>query len=293
MKGALLNYFFLMKTIKELPTTMTDKFPKDKSAYFNFANFLNVSTYSFIYNPFKKDKYKLQELIRNNYKEFIVEVSILFKAHMEDSDSIFIDGILFLYGLISTNTLMDYLYPYIKGIKKDSYNLDKALNYLDSYIAAKDNIDLTKTSLYELFPNAYTYYDSIEEFIRNPLIKCFRFMGSNSYYKKSYKRFHTAGKNSNKRGRLWDYIFFDKLFHKKDKKEYLIYTKYEDLSLLNLKKEDYIVNGITYNTTFEEVLDKALELSLKRIHALNSYLFLEKKDQEFRLEFNIDKNKKL
>ena len=60
-----------------------------------------------------------------------------------------------------------------------------------------------------------------------------------------------------------------------------------------IKKEDYIVNGITYNTTFEEVLDKALELSLKRIHALNSYLFLEKKDQEFRIEFNIDKNKKL
>ena len=77
MKGALLNYFFLMKTIKELPNSMTDKFPKDKSAYFNFANFINVSTYSFIYNPFKKDKYKLHELIRNNYKESNVLSSVL------------------------------------------------------------------------------------------------------------------------------------------------------------------------------------------------------------------------
>lgn len=295
MKGSILNYYFMKDCIKEIPNVVKDIFPKENSIYFNLSNFSSVSIYSFIYNPFKKDKYEIDKLIRNNYLDFIVESAILLKSSMEENDSYFTECLLFLYGLITTNTLRDYLYPYLKGIKKDSLNLDYALNVLDYYYAKKkDKIDLTKESIYHLFPTAYTYYDSIEQLIRNPMIKCYRFMGTNSYFKKSYKRFNKFAKRSNKTNRLWDYKFYDKLFNrKKEKKEYLIYTKNEDSSLLNLKKESYIVNGIEKNESLDQLLKIAKDKAIKRIEALNKYLFIPKGEQEFREEFHIDKLKKL
>ena len=291
MRGSLLNYYFMLDCIKEIDKSVIDALPNDKSIYFNVSNFSSVSLYSFIYNPFKKDKYDLETKIRDNYKEFIVEATINLKATMEENDSFFIEGLLLLYGLITTNTLRDYLYPYLKGIKKDELNLDLALNQLDLYIANKNKIDILKDSIYSLFPSAYTYYDSFEKLIRNPMIKCFRFMGTNSYYLKSYKRFNKFAKNSNKHNKLWDYKIFDKLF--KGNKKYLIYSKDEDSSLLNLKKETYLINGINHNKTFDELLNEAKAFSLKRINALNSYLFLQKKDNDFRLEFNIPQDKKI
>lgn len=292
MKGAMLNYYFMMDCMSYLNDAIKDSLPKDKSIYFNVSNFSSVSSYSFIYNPFKKDKYDLENKIRENYKDFIVEATINLKANMEENDSFFIEGLLLLYGLITTNTLRDYLYPYLKGIKKDDLNLDLALNILDSYIAnKKEKIDLTKKSIYSLFPSAYTYYNSFENLIRNPMIRCFLFMGTNSYYIKSYKRFNKFAKNSNKESKLWDYKIFDKLF--RGKKKYLIYTHEEDSTLLNLKKETYIINGLEHHHTFDDILKEAKEASLKRINALNSYLFMQKKENDFRIEFNIREDKKL
>ena len=291
----MINYYFMMDCIKELDSSVTSALPSDKSIYFNVSNFSSVSVYSFVYNLFKKDKYDLETKIRDHYKDFIVEATINLKANMEDNDSFFIEGLLLLYGLITTNTLRDYLYPYLKGIKKDDLNLDLALNILDTYMASKkDKIDLSKESIYSIFPTAYTYYDSFENLIRNPMVKCFYFMGTNSYYSKSYKRFNKFAKNSNKQGKKWDYKIFDKIFaRKKEKKEYLIYTKDEDSSLLNLKKEAYMVNGIEHRNTFDELLKKAKASAIKKINALNSYLFLQKKDNDFRIEFNIPQDKKL
>lgn len=294
MKGSFINYYFMKDCIKEIPNAVKDVFPKENSIYFNMANFSTVSIYSFIYNPFKKDKYELDLKLRSSYLNFIVECAILLKSSMEENDSYFIESLLFLYGLITTNTLSDYLYPYLKGIKKDALNLDSALNILDTYMAKKNKIDLTKESLYSLFPNAYTYYDSIEQLIRNPMVKCYRFMGTNTYYKKSYKRFNKFAKHSKDQSRLWDYKLFDNLFRrKKNKKIYLIYTKDEDSTLLNLKKEAYIVNGIEKHESFEQLLKLAKDKAIKRIEALNNYLFIPKGEQEFREEFHIDKLKKL
>ena len=247
----MINYYFMMDCIKELDSSVTSALPSDKSIYFNVSNFSSVSVYSFVYNLFKKDKYDLETKIRDHYKDFIVEATINLKANMPDNDSFFIEGLLLLYGLITTNTL-------------------------------------------SIFPTAYTYYDSFENLIRNPMVKCFYFMGTNSYYSKSYKRFYKFAKNSNKQGKKWDYKIFDKIFaRKKEKKEYLIYTKDEDSSLLNLKKEAYMVNGIEHRNTFDELLKKAKASAIKKINALNSYLFLQKKDNDFRIEFNIPQDKKL
>lgn len=295
MKGCVLNYYFMMDCLKRLPISATEPFPKDNSIYFSLANFSSVSVYSFIYNPFKKDKYQLDKLIREHYKELLIESAIEFKNNMEESDSFYIEGILLLYGLITTNTLRDYLYPYLKAVTKDTYDLDLCLNMIDSYMAnKKDTIDLTKESLSSLFPKGYTYYDSVEKLIRNPMVKLFRFMGTNAYYEKSYKKFYKAAKYSNQTGRKWDYKLFDKLFARhKEKKQYLIYTKDIDADIFNLKNNPYTLDGKELTSSFEDIFKDAREEAVKRLNALNSYLFIPKGEVEFRAVFKIDKEKKL
>lgn len=285
MNGEMINYYFLKDVIKHIPSEIECELIYDDSLLFNFANFLNVPKFYCLYNLFKKDKYDLNKKFEEDFNTFFLECAI-YLHQLNDYKRLF-----FLYSILAINNFKKRLNPYLEKVKDKNDSFEKCYNMLDTYLANKEQIDLTTTPLYELFNNAFIYYDYVEDLIHIPLLRAYKFMGSSGYFKKSYKRFrHFAKKNTTGKYKKGFYNLFDHMFGKnKQKKKYFLYTKDMNMNLLNLKDDE---SKELSQETFNDVWEISLKTTLEDITALNDYLFA-KNEKNFRKRFNIPQEKKL
>lgn len=288
MNGCVMNTYFFLEVLEKLPKQIQDDLCYTDSLCFNFSNFMFVPKFSYVYNLFKKDPYELDKKFEENFMDFFIECAI----HLNQKNDY--KRLLFLYGLLSTYTLREFYNPYIQSLKDESESMDKIYNMLDYFYATVKQIDLTKTSLYKLYPDAFTYYNYMEDLIHNPLIRTYKFMGSRGYFKKSYKRFkHYCKKDSANRMKKPLHILFDKLFaRKKPGKEYFLYEPYSNPDLITFQKKKIDNNGVESYEDLESIRKKAIDEAVSRIEALNDYLFNHKENQ-FRKKFQISEEKKL
>ena len=184
MKACIINYYFFKDVFKGINESIKEEFYYDDSLIFNFTNFLSIPYYAYAYNIIKKDKYQLYDKFENNFYDFFLECVISLNEK-NDYKRLF-----FLYCILATKTLHEYLDPYILRYKDNEESLDEVFNMLDYYYAYQDGIDLTKEPIYNTFNNSYTYYDYVDELIHYPLIRAYQFLASKQYFVKAYKRFY-------------------------------------------------------------------------------------------------------
>ena len=131
------------------------------------------------------------------------------------------------------------------------------------YTQIIDEIDLTKTSIYKLFPNSFYYTKEMNDLISHPMIKIYSFLEPNNYFTKAMKK--------------------KKSYYKKRR-----YLKFMDLEFLNLDKKPYIIGDQTYSYSLNEVIELARKNTLKQIAIINEHIF-DKKDEKYNELFNITK----
>lgn len=278
MKSLYINYYFFKEVLSNVNESIVSEFIYDDSLIFNFSNFLNIPYFAYAYSLFKKDKYNLYEKMNNDFYDFFLDCVI--QLNMKNDYK----RLFFLYALITTKTLHEYLTPYITKYKEKDETIDDIYNMLDYYYAYSSGIDLTKESLYQVFNNAYTYYDYVDNLIHYPIVKNYHVMASKNYYLKAYKRFYKYCKHdsaaSNKKffHKLFDTLFRHGIKHK----QYFVYTAKLNTSVLDRKSDNNL----------NQVLKLAKEASLARIHAMNDYLFT-KNTKLFKKTFNIKEDKKI
>lgn len=278
MKSLYMNYYFFKDVLSNVKESILSEFVYDDSLIFNFSNFLNIPYFAYAYSLFKKDKYNLYEKMNNDFYDFFLDCVI--QLNMKNDYK----RLFFLYALITTKTLHEYLTPYINKYKEKQETLDDIYNMLDYYYAYSSGIDLTKEYLYEVFDNAYSYYDYVDNLIHYPIVKNYHFMASKNYYIKAYKRFYKYCKHdSAAKSKIGFNKLFDKVFRKgKKEKYYFVYQAKLNTSILDRKSDPNL----------NQVLKNAKEASLARIHAMNDYLFT-KNTKLFKKTFNISEDKKI
>ena len=287
MNGEMTNYYFLKDVIKHIPIEIEKELTYDDALLFNFANFLNVPKFYLIYNIFKKDKYELDKKFDEDFDTFFLECTI--SLHQLNDYK----RLLFLYSILAIHNFKTNLTEYFNLVKGD-LDICECYNMLDMYLANKNDIDLTTTSLYSLFGDTFNYYDYVEDLIHQPLIRCYKFMGSMGYFKKSYKRFyHYAKKNCVGDWKKGFYKMHDSMFGKgKPKKKYFLYTKDINMDILNLKRNEFETDNGIVSSSYMDIWNQSLTKTLNQIQALNDYLFA-KNEKNFRKVFNISLEKKL
>ena len=279
MKACIINYYFFKDILKNVKESITEEFEYDDSLIFNFSNFLTIPYFTYCYSVFKKDKYNLYEKFNQQFDEFFIEC-VISLYDKNDYKRLF-----FLYALISTKTFHDYLEPYILKYKEPQESLDDVYNMLDYYYAYQDGIDVTKTSLYEMFNNAYSYYDYVDDLIHNPLVKTYHFIASREYFIRAYKSFYTYCRfdSCNKNRGLFRNL--GDLFSKKRRqnRKLFFYKSKLNTSILDRRGKDDNINALIH---------KAKVDTLSKIDAINDYLFA-KNEKTFRKKFNIQEDKKI
>lgn len=289
MYGAMIHYYFFNDLVSKLDSNILQKMDYDDNLIFNIANFNTSPSFYKIFNLFKGDKYKIQNKFDNNeYNSFIVDCIINLQKENDYKK------LLFLYGMVSHRILNNYIYPYIYTLKSDEYSFNRALNMLDFYLSKWNSFDVTKESIYKKFSEAFTYYDYMDELIRNPMVKDFKLMSSQEYFKKCYKNKKKFYKKFAKVKYKSIYLSLVALLYHKNglsPKEFP-YKDRIDTRLLNKKKEFFKIGDKEYNDTFEEMIQKAQKEALNTISAINSYLF-SNNDVKIRKIYNIPETKKL
>ena len=152
MNGEMINYYFLKDVIKHIPSEIECELIYDDSLLFNFANFLNVPKFYCLYNLFKKDKYDLNKKFEEDFNTFFLECAI-YLHQLNDYKRLF-----FLYSILAINNFKKRLNPYLEKVKDENDSFEKCYNMLDTYLANKEQIDLTTTPLYELFNKSFTQH---------------------------------------------------------------------------------------------------------------------------------------
>ena len=289
MYGAMLHYYFFKDVVEKLDNSIKSKLEYDDNLIFNFANFNTSSLFYKIFNPFKNDKYNIQNYFdKDTFNSIIIDSAISIQKNND------FNKLLFLYGMIAHKTLNDYLYPYVNALKSNTYSFNDALNMLDFYSAKRNGLDITKESIYKIFKDSFQYYDYMDEVIRFPMIKTCKLMSSFTYFTKCYKRKRKFYKKYARAKYRIVWIKFISIFYRKHSlspKEF-IYKKKIDTNLLNVKKVEFKIGEKIYNDNLDELINKAVKESLNIIRAVNSYLF-DNNDKKLRQIYNIPQTKKL
>lgn len=276
MKSVYLNYYFFKDVVSNIKESILQEFIFDDSLMFNFSNFVNMPYFAYAYNIIRKDKYNLYEKLNNQFDDFFIDCII--QLNMKNDYK----RLFFMYALISTKTLHDYLDPYINKYKEPEETIDDVYNMLDYYFAYTENFDLTKEPLFTKFPDAYSYYNYVDDLVHYPIVKNYHIMASKNYLIKAYKRFYIYCKyDSSDSSKSFTHNLFDKLFRRGLKhKQYFLYTSKLNTSILDRKQDDNL----------NQLLKLAKEQTLLKINAMNDYLFT-KNTKLFRKTFNIPESK--
>lgn len=285
----MIHYYFFKNVITNLDNDILEKLEFDDNLVFNLANFNNTPSFYSLFHITRNDKYKIQNYFDGmEFNSFIVECMINLQKNNNYKQ------LLFLYAMVTHRTLNDYLYPYVNALKSSDYSFTTAINMLDFYDAKRNGFDVTKDSIVKEFHDSFVYYDYMDELIRYPMVKAFKLMSSESYFKRCYRKKKTFYKKYAKVKyrmvllKLWSLFF---------RKHGIIptdfpYRKKIDTKLLNVKKDHYKIGEREYCDSLDEILKNALKDSLTIISAINSYLF-DNNDQKIRKIYNIPEEKKL
>ena len=287
----MLYYYNLKNLIDKLPSNVTKSMDLSNDSIFNAATFPDLGRF-YTQNLIKKDKYAINKKIDSDkFKEFLFECSQVFKSNANPNQLIFI------YGLVNHHYLKknidEYLTPRIN--KLNSY--DYLTNMIDYYFTkVNDSYDLSKDTLYKKFPNAFTYTESMDDLIKNPLIKVFSFFGSKEYFTKAMLHKKRYYKSFAKRS-IFKYIpykIYDIVFNRrgKPKAKNYHYNNKVDKKILNFQNKPYLVGDETFKYNVKEVLEIALKESLELIKIINSFFF-NNEEKEYRKFFNIEKDQKI
>ncbi len=270
MKAPYLHYTFFKKVTLNIESMIKKEIEYDDNLIFNLANFNNIG-YFYSLKSFK-DKYQFTDKLNEKFDEFIVECLLNIEKHNNYNQ------LFFLYSLVASNTLEKYLNKYLESIENDKLNDEEIYKMIDFSISSKDNIDISKNNLYKIFKNSFEYYDYMDELIHNPCIKLFRFMASTNYFKRCYKnkkKYYKSFMKTNLRYPI--HLLVSKMFRSKKRTKDMLYNDPRDTDI------PLITDGM---------LDIAYKDVMKKIEAINAYLF-DDKESDLRKEFNIDNEQKL
>ncbi len=293
MALTMLHYYFFKDCVETLPTPIQQKFTYDNDLLFDLSTFLDLGMFYKIFNPFKKDKYAIdQKLHSDEWNPFILECIRSIKRKNDYSQ------LLFVYAMVSHTILHEHLDAFlsVRIHKKMSY--DKACNMIDYYYAkGKDGLDLTKISLPTVFPTAFQYRDFMEQLIHNPLIKTFQFFCSKEYFTKATERkrfFYSYCTRSKTKWKMIPYKLYDIFFRfkRKPKASTYLYSSKVNTSLFNLGKKPYLVGDITYSFSLEDILVQAKIELKEKIDSINQYIFFNN-EKPLKKDFNIPKTEKI
>ena len=267
MDGIIIKYFQFKNVLDKLPIEIKEKISYDDSSLFSLISFKSSTRF---YS--KKDKYDLYNKMNNeSFNKLIVDLTLkLF------SDNNF-NELLFLYGLIISETVDNYLNQYLSQISKD-YTINESINMADKIIA--DKYEFNINNLISNYPNSFVYYPYMDKFIHILLVKYYNFFGSTNYFKRAYKKMKKFYKNKTK----------PKIYNLD-----IIETRYDDkysTIIFNKDKNEFIIDDKKYNYEFNDFINFISNRINDKINAVNAYLFDNQSDL-FRDEFNIDKNIKL
>ena len=258
MSLTMLYYYNLKEIIKKLPPNVSQTMDLSDDNVFNYATFSDLGSF---YRPglFRKDKYRLDIKLKDeNFYNFIYETLVKFMKMANANE------LLLIYAMIAHHILEDEIQKYLSSriTVKDTYK--RLTARIDRYYTKIfDDVDLSKKSIYSMFPNGFTYTKEMNEVISHPFIKIYSFLNTNNYFTNAMKA-------------------------KKRHYKHKLYPKRLNLEVLNLDNKPWLFGEETYNYSLNEVILNAREKAFSQIKIINSYLF-DKKDKEFNELFNITK----
>lgn len=254
----MLYYYNLQEIIKKLPQNITQSMDLSNDNIFNFATFNDLAKFYKI-RFFRRDRYTLNVKLQDeHFYDFINETIIKFSKTANPNQ------LLLIYAMLAHYILEEEIQKYlsVRITKINTYNI--MANKIDKYYTQIiDEIDLTKTSIYKLFPNSFYYTKEMNDLISHPMIKIYSFLEPNNYFTKAMKK--------------------KKSYYKRRR-----YLKFMDLEFLNLDKKPYIIGDQTYSYSLNEVIELARKNTLKQIAIINEHIF-DKKDEKYNELFNITK----
>ena len=254
----MLYYYNLQEIIKQLPKNITQSMNLSNDNVFNYATFNDLGNF---YKPglFRKDKYKLAiKLQDEHFYDFINEAIIKFSKTANP------DQLLLIYAMLAHYILEEEIQKYLSAriSKIEPYIL--LTKKIDKYYTQiNDDINLSKTKIYNLFPRSFVYKKEMNDLISHPMIKVYSFLESNNYFLRAMKKKKSYYK------RCW-------------------FPKVMDLEFLNLEKKPYIIGEQTYTYSLDEIIESARKKTLKQISIINEHIF-DKKDEKYNELFKITK----
>lgn len=289
----MLHYYFIKKIMNNVPKNIISNFSYTNDLLFDLSTFNDLGIYYKIFNPIKKDKYKIYDKLQSDkFNDFIIECIAICKKNNDYNQ------LLAIYSMISHNILQNHVDTFLSVRLSRRMKYDKACNMIDSYYAKiNDSINLYKTDLTEYFLNGFKYYDFLDDLIHNPLIKHFSFFCSKEYFSKSTKRKYIMFKyfkRSNTKIKLIFYKLYDLIFNHrgKPKASLYLYPKRLNTTIFNVTKKPYLIGDETFNYSLDEVIDNALNEAMEHINALNTYLFFDN-DKNLKKLYKLNKDEKL
>ncbi len=287
MALTMLYYYNLKEIIKKIPDNITQSMDLSDDNIFNYATFSDLGRF-YTLNLIKKDKYRLNMKLKDeNFYDFIKEAIFIFAKDANPNHLLLIYAMLAHYNLEQeVNNYLQY-----KITKKDP--VDKLTQIIDAlYTKIYDNIDLSKKTIYSMFPHGFAYSIEMNNLVSQPFVKIYSFLGTHNYFtrcmknKKKFYRYYTQHS-------LMRYIlhfFYDKTFNHsyKPKARYYRYPKDYSTDILSIDKS--LINNLDIhcNYSLEDLIGLARMKTLNQIKIINDYLF-EKKEKEFNILFKIEK----
>ncbi|MGM9969368.1 MAG: hypothetical protein ACI35S_03125 [Anaeroplasma sp.] len=266
MNGEMLQYYFYKNRINNLPNSIKNALEYDDDLLFCLSTFSSTGFYFRILNPFKKDRYKLDNFFNSNMVEIIIKDALL-KIKKDDN----LKELMFIYALECSYLLNSEINNYYKELNLD-ISKHSFLNMVDYFYSLKyDNFDVSKNKISKKFLNGFNYYDYMENIIHNPCIKYYNFFCSRSYYSRSIKRkkqFYKYLSISKHKIKYFILKFYDLLFNHfgKPKAADYVYLSKVDTRILNLTKDLYI-------HSLDEVIENTAKKCDEKIKAINDFLF--------------------
>lgn len=287
MALTMLYYYNLKEIIKTLPENITQNMDLSNDNIFNYATFNDLGRF-YTFNLIRKDKYRLNiKLEDEHFYDYLKEAIFIFAKDANPNQ------LLLIYAMLAHYILYTELKSFLKYkiTKKDSE--DKLTQIIDTvYTRIYDNIDLSKKTIYSLFPHGFTYTKEMNDLVNPPFIKIHSFLGTHNYYTRCMKNKRKFYKHYTQHT-LMRYIlhfFYDLIFNHsyKHKARYYRYPKKYSTDVLYLDKSVIDNPNITSNYSLDDVINLARMKTLNQIKIINDYLF-EKKDKEFNILFKIEK----
>ena len=268
MDGIIIKYYQFNNLINRLPSVIKDKFNYDDSLLLSLLSFKSSARF---YS--KRDKHQIYNRIDSElYKDFILDSAINLSINND------YEKLLFLYGLIISDTTSYYLKIYLEQIS-DEYSFNESLNMVDKIYADKNNLNINE-SILKQFPTAFIYHKYMDELIHTSFIRNFGFFSTDNYFKIAYKKMRKFYKKNtkNKIGNL-------------DKNE-TIYPETYSTKIFNKDRNEFVIDNKKYKYELNEFINFIDDIIYKKIDALNNYLFFNQ-EKDFIKEFNIPKDKKI